>query len=451
LTEVDIENLLSFLLGGLKSLALKSYELNNTNEPYAVVNLSSLGSTAICPGCQKLARKVHSRYQRKLADLPWGNSRVILKIGVKKFFCQNQECERRIFCERLEELTTPWGRKTTRLAKKLLSMGLALGGAAGASLAKAIGYSVCGSTLLNYIKKQSLPDVKEIKILGVDDFAFRRGKRYGTILVNLETHQPVGLLEDRKAETLVEWLSVHKSIEILSRDRSKTYASAMTEGAPEAMQVADRFHLVQNFAEILEKIFSRYEKELKTIEDNRQAENLDLTQKVIITPQPTATEKARAKTQANHHRRLDKQRQIKELHERGWLAEAIAPKVGVSVRTVRRFLTRPDLPAQPARRRSFGRSLLDPYKSRIIEWFNSGITDSGGLMILLKQKGYAGGIRTLQHYLSSLRQSQGIQTRQGRMRKVASLSLPPVQASRLPSMTPTPSRLSSHQKTRKPP
>jgi transposase len=153
---------------------------------------------------------------------------------------------------------------------KLQSIGLALGGAAGAHLCHQIGIVACGSTLLNHLNKLSLPAVKVPKILGVDDFAFRKGQRYGTILVDLELNQPIALLADRKAETLTDWLIEHPGVEILSRDRSKTYKSAMDKGAPAAIQVADRFHLVQNLEETLAQVFSRYGNELKAVEQQQR-------------------------------------------------------------------------------------------------------------------------------------------------------------------------------------
>jgi transposase len=141
---------------------------------------------------------------------------------------------------------------------------------------------------LNHLKKLSLPEFAVPKILGVDDFAFRKGQRYGTILVDLELNQPIALLADRKAETLTDWLTQHPGVEVLSRDRSKTYKSAMDKGAPAATQVADRFHLVQNLEETLEKVFSSYGNELKAVEQ-QQRQNSASTETVVVTPKPTTT------------------------------------------------------------------------------------------------------------------------------------------------------------------
>lgn len=301
----------------------------------------------------------------------------------------------------------PWARKTVRQIERLQTIGLALGGAAGSRLGNRLGYSSCGSTLLNHLQHLQLPDFEVPKVLGVDDFAFRKGQQYGTILVNLETHQPIALLADRKAETLADWLSSHPGVEVLSRDRSKTYKSAMDKAAPEAIQVADRFHLVKNLSETLAFAFESYRVELKAAAQvQSQAAITEISETVVVTPQPTATAKAQQKAQANHQQRIEQQRLIKTLHGQQWPQSAIAEEIGLSTRTVHRYLTLPDLPEIPTRRLTFGRSLLDPYKQQILDWWNSGMTNSNILITLLQQKGYQGGQRTLQHYLSGLRKAQ---------------------------------------------
>jgi transposase len=155
---------------------------------------------------------------------------------------------------------------------------------------------------LNQLQKLPLPNFSTPKVLGVDDFAFRKGHHYGTILVDLETHQPIALLADRKAETLVEWLRAHPGIEVLSRDRSKTYKSAMTEGAPEAIQVADRFHLVKNLSETLEQAFSSYRSELKAAEQSQHQATVTGApeETVLAVAKPTATEKVQQQIQQHH-------------------------------------------------------------------------------------------------------------------------------------------------------
>ena len=373
------------------------------------IHVSSTQTSVQCPVCGNLTQRIHSRYERTLADLPCVHFSLTLIVQVCKFFCPNPECSRRIFTERLPGVVAPWARKTARLVQRLQAIGLALGGAAGARLGSRLGYLSCGSTLLNQLQQLPLPQFEIPKVLGVDDFAFRRGRQYGTILVDLEQHRPIALLADRKAQTLADWLREHPGIEVLSRDRSKTYKSAMSEGAPEAIQVADRFHLVENLSETVEKTLGGYQAELKAIEQTHlQAAVADTSDTVVVSAKPTATEKAQQQTQTAHERRIQQQQTIKTLHEQEWSQAAIAQEVGVSIRTVQRYLSLPDFPDVPLRRSTFGKGNLDPYKQQLLEWWNAGIRQPEALMCLLQQQGYTGSKRTLQRYLSRLREAQGL-------------------------------------------
>ena len=401
--------LLHCLLPSLHLLHLDSYELL-PSERRLTLNLTSTQTQAVCPICGQPSHRIHSRYARTLADLPCVDFSLILIVQVCKFFCSNRNCRRRIFTERLPEVAAPWARKTARFIQQLQSIGLALGGAAGAHLCDRLGHITCGSTLLNQLGKLKLPEFETPKTLGVDDFAFRKGHNYGTILVDLETHQPIALLSDRKAETLTAWLEAHPGVEVLSRDRSKIYKSAMTKGAPDAIQVADRFHLVKNLSETLEQAFGNYRSELKAAE---QLQHQDIAaeaseETVLAVTKPTATEKAQQQILKNQQKKIEQQKTIKTLRAKGWTQVAIAQKVGVSLKTVERYSSVPDFPEVPARRPTFGRSKLDPYKQQLLGWWNEGIREPSILMKLLKPCGFKGSLRTLQRYISGLREAQGL-------------------------------------------
>jgi transposase len=193
-----------------------------------------------CPQCQQPSTSLHSHYQRRVADLPWHGVSVKLELHSRKFRCRNALCSQRVFCERLPKVATAYARKTVRLNAALTLLAFALGGEAGACAACGLSLRVSGDTLLRSIRRAAMAEATTPKVLGVDNWAKRKGHSYGTILVNLEQHRPIDLLPDRESATLAAWLTAHPGIEIVSRDRSQAYATGITEGAPGSVQVEDQ-------------------------------------------------------------------------------------------------------------------------------------------------------------------------------------------------------------------
>lgn len=424
-----------YLLPSTRLLCLESYALM-PDELHLKLTLSSTQAEVPCPICGQSSDRVHSRYTRTLADLPCITFRLTLTVHVCKFFCANPDCHRRIFSERFPEVAAPWARKTRRFIEHLQAIALALGGQAGARLGQHLGLACCGSTLLNQVHSIPLPIPETPTILGVDDFALCRGQTYGTILVNLETHQPIALLPDRNAETLARWLRAHSGIDVLSRDRSKTYKRAMDQAAPTAVQVADRFHLVKNLGDALAVVLGSYRSELKAAEQIQHQQVVTTgssSEAVVVSPNPLSNpiKDPSEPAQVAQRRRIEQQQTIKHLSAQGWPQTAIAQEVGVSMRTVQRFLAQPDFPAQP-QNATLGQSILASYKQQIVAWWNAGTRHSTALMVLLRQAGYTGSKRTLERYLARLRTAQGLPP----ARVQVTSSLPKVVDLQLPPLTP---------------
>ena len=381
------------------------------DSPAAQITLRvrSTQATASCPLCTTPAQRMHSHYERTLADLPWAHYRVRLQLRVRKWFCRNRACRRRIFTERLPTVAAPWARRTLRLAQRLGALGIALGGKAGVHLGHEWDLVVSRNTLLRLLRKLPQPVLPTPRVLGVDDFALRKRQRYGTILVDLERRQPVALLPDRTAETVAQWLREHPGVEVIARDRSSAYAEGARQGASAAIQVADRFHLLQNLRETLDQVFLTHSQALDAVNALVHQQSIPLPDGALAVPVPPHARPLLAQQRAAQRQahRQTLHTQVWTLHRQGWTAPAIAQQVGLSLRTVQRDL-RSATYAGRTRRSDLGDSVLNPYKPYLLERWNAGCYTAMRLFRDLRQRGYAGGYGVVAAYARRLRQAQGL-------------------------------------------
>jgi transposase len=345
--------------------------------------------TATCPACGKRSGSVHSRYRRSPADLAISDKRVRLELEVRRFRCGNSACKKKTFAERFPEVVLPYAQCTIRLAKVQTEVAIKVGGEVGSSLLSKLNMPIAGDTLLRLIRKVELPEHGTPKVLGVDDWSFRKGKTFGTILVDLEKHQVVDLLEERTSEVLAHWLKSHTGIEIVSRDRSAEYARGVNDGAPNATQVADRWHLLKNLGDALKDWLERQHKYLKS--DKSSSQTLASQQEAQIQHEVIDNEKIFfGKSMAERQALFEEA--VSHI-EQGMPVFTTAKKVGLARTTLRRWLANGTHAV--AREKFKPLAAFIPY---IEQRWQEGVTNRKELFRELVSQGFTGCYLTLYQY-----------------------------------------------------
>src|SRR6266567_4166423 len=315
-----------------------------------VVQVVSTKMKSCCPLCFCLAERCHSQYTRVVADLPCAGFRIQLILHVRRFFCDHADCIRKIFTERLPAFVLPWARLTVRLCEALQSLGLATCGELGTRRAERLAVQTSPTTILRRLMILPSAVRAQVSELGIDDFSFRRGRKFGTILVNMQSHEVIDILPDRKAETSAAWMATHPEIVLVSRDRGGDYASAVASGAPQAIQCADRFHLLKNLGEALEGVLARHLAAHRTsLTEKLSPRPLETTQP---RPSPKLSPRAIQQSKAKREERLAHYQHVVTLQKLGLSQTAIADQVGISHATVSRWLERGAFPEQQPRQRT---------------------------------------------------------------------------------------------------
>ncbi len=379
---------------------LPGFEVQDISVTEAEITITACATRviAVCPACQHPSSRLHSFYTRAPADLPISGKAVRLHLHVRRFRCQNPQCPKRTFVEALPEVLTRSARHTNRLKATLHRFALAMSGRAGERLLKEIGMAVSGQTLLRLAKATQATVVNAPEIVGVDDFAFKRGRRYGAILVDLRTHRPIDLLPERTAEALSLWLRTHPGVLVVSRDRSTEFARGARDGAPHAIQIADRFHILQNLREACERALKRIHADL--IE---QMKAQGLTQTVRYKRRRTQTEIAASKVA--RLRRQARYGEVVMLYKQGMSILGIADQLRMSRGTVRAYVSAGAFPERANVLRT--KSQLAPYLPYLEKRLMQGCRNASQLWAELKAQGFAGSYKLVNRWLAPRREKPG--------------------------------------------
>ena len=347
-------------------------------------------SRSACPLCGGLSGQVHSSYHRTLADLPWQGRCVATRLQVRRFRCAAAGCPRRIFTERLPEMVRPWARRSARLADIQRHVGVALGGAPGSRLAARLAMPVSGNTLLRLVRTEAPRTYPAPRVVGIDEWSWRRGLSYGTIFCDLERNRVIDLLPDRSTPAVSAWLKRHPSVAVIARDRASVFADAIRQGAPAAVQVADRWHLLRNLGDALRGAVGRHRKAVSAAAALVAAAVHQQPPPEPVTA-PVLT-KLQALRRAHREHRHERYAAIRRWHDAGLPPRRIAPLVGMSQRSVERWLA---AGGEPEHRRAPMVGRIGPFRPYLERRWQAGCHNAAQLWREIAGQGFAGSVQTV--------------------------------------------------------
>lgn len=323
------------------NLSVGPVEAGETGWTVAVSSLAP----ARCPVCRTVSRSRHSSYKRTLWDLPAQGTPVTVQARVTRWRCRNDQCGRQIFVERFPDLAAPFERWTTCLAGIVRLFGHGAGGRPSERLLTKLGMPVSDTTILRRLEQCATTQTSRVvvRIAGIDEWAWRRGLTYGTIIVDLERRQVMSLLADRSAATSADWFKAYPGIEVVNRDRAGLYADAARRGAPQARQVADRFHILKNFRETVERQVVRFKAPIRRAATRLEDDPEELSVEGCDRPSDVTT-RERSSWHGCDAARQTLLDQVRTLYEAGGTVSDIARKLGLGHRRVGRWVCRVDFP-----------------------------------------------------------------------------------------------------------
>lgn len=374
------------LLADARHLTLDAW---NIQKDTLLLTLSSQQTEAFCPHCAAPSSRIHSRHRRRPTDLSCLGYQVRLDLHLHRFFCDNLACSHITFVEQLPSFLAPYARRTVRLTHQQQQTAFLLGGELGKQVLSLLHIPTSADTLLRLIRRAPEREFATPSVLGVDDWALRRGQMYGTILVDLEQGYPVDLLPERSAEALAQWLQTHPGVETIARDRGLEYIKGATEAAPQATQVADRWHLLKNWREVVQRFLERKPACLR-------AASAAPVEAPAVSEEPAAEvfvstaslSKSAQDKQARHARRQVRYETVLALHQQGFSNRAIARQLRIGRQTVAKYLTAEHCPLYP--KGVIRPSKLDPYQHYLEARWQDGCHNASRLWREICAQGFRG-------------------------------------------------------------
>lgn len=366
-------------------------ECASTVDTVTTIAIVSAETSSCCPICGTASHRTHSRYVRKIADLPLAGHSVRLLATVRRFWCDAVRCGRRIFAERFADgALAPWARRTGRLDGLVHHLGLALGGRPAASLARRLMLPVSNDTLLRVVRRHGCPPVMLPTVIGIDDWAWRRNQRYGTIICDLELRRPMGLLPDRAPATAQAWLTEQPQIEIVARDRGGAYARAASRALPHAIQVADRWHLMENASRAFLDAVRRSMRQIR-----RSVGAMTINPELL-----TAAERLQYE---GYLRREDTNTAVMAISTGGVSIKEIVRRTGYSRGLVRRIMRGERSDVFRVRESS-----LEVYLPLLENEWAAGCRNGAELWRRLKPEGFRGSLRVVTEWATRRRQAERV-------------------------------------------
>lgn len=346
--------------------------------------------SAVCSGCGAESGRVHSRYLRSIADYAVGGQQAVVKLTVRRFFCDASQCAKKTFVEQVPDLTFRHGRSTVQLRRLREQVALALGGRAASRLTEVLAVGVGRDVLLRLIRALPDPPVGVVRVAGIDDFALRKGHVYGTVVVDVERGRPVDVLAERSADIVANWLLGHPGVEVICRDRAAYYAEGASRGAPAATQVADRWHLWNNLGQAAERAIVRL-----------RPTWVPPPQPAPSTPAPAVTD-ARPDAEATERVR-QRFAEVQVLAAKGLGRWQISKQLRIDPKTAARYLQADAIDDLRGHANAVRTRGLDIHARFLQQRWDEGVTSSMQLQRELAERGVAVSERTVRRYLQHMR------------------------------------------------